>query len=117
VIAAGCEGNGKQPSTPSSPSAAVSPDQARQIAKDAYIYGFPMVDSYRIEYSYFVNKQGPEYKGEWNQIHSSSAEPFRVSTNLKCAVRRMRLDRRWVHHRGHHGRRQRHLDKTGSRRP
>jgi hypothetical protein len=29
----------------------------------------------------------------------------------------MRLDRRWVHHRGYHDRRQWHLDKTGSRRP
>jgi hypothetical protein len=56
-------------SPPSSP-AAVTPDQARAIAKDAYIYGFPMVDSYRIQHSYFVNKEDPEYKGGWNEIHS-----------------------------------------------
>lgn len=31
----------------------VTPAEARAIAKEAYIYGFPMVDSYRIEYGYF----------------------------------------------------------------
>jgi hypothetical protein len=53
-------------------SAAVSPDQARAIAKEAYIYGFPMVDTYRVQYSYFVNKQDPEYKGGWNEIHNTA---------------------------------------------
>ena len=33
----------------------VTPEQARAIAKEAYIYGFPMVDSYRVQYSYFVD--------------------------------------------------------------
>jgi hypothetical protein len=49
---------------------AVTPAQAREIAKEAYIYGFPMVDSYRIQYSYFVDKQSPQYVGPWNQIHN-----------------------------------------------
>ncbi len=43
-------------------------DQVRALAKEAYIYGFPMVDSYRIVYSYAVDKQNPEYKGPFNQI-------------------------------------------------
>jgi hypothetical protein len=30
------------------------PAEARAIAKDAYVYGFPLVDNYRIQYSYFV---------------------------------------------------------------
>jgi hypothetical protein len=47
-------------------------DDARAIAKEAYIYGFPMVDSYRIQYSYFVDKAGPEYKGAWNEIHNTA---------------------------------------------
>jgi hypothetical protein len=45
--------------------------EARAIAKEAYIYGYPMVDSYRIEYGYFVDKQDPEYKGPWNEIHNT----------------------------------------------
>ena len=36
-------------------------EQVRAIAKEAYIYGFPMVDSYRIQYSYFINPASPEY--------------------------------------------------------
>jgi hypothetical protein len=45
-----------------------TPAEARVIAKEAYTYGFPMVDNYRIEHSYFVGDKGPEYKAPWNQI-------------------------------------------------
>ncbi|MBY5540687.1 DUF1254 domain-containing protein [Rhizobium leguminosarum] len=48
--------------------AEVTPADARAIAKEAYIYGFPMVDSYRIQHAYFVDTKNPEYKGPWNQI-------------------------------------------------
>lgn len=47
-----------------------APDELREIVKDAYVYGFPMVDSYRIQYSYFVDQANPEFKGAWNQPHS-----------------------------------------------
>ncbi|OBF34957.1 cell envelope protein [Mycobacterium sp. ACS1612] len=67
----GSEETPKASPPPSSP-AAVTPDQARAIAKDAYIYGFPIVDNYRVMYSYFVNKDDPEYKGGWNEIHSTA---------------------------------------------
>ena len=60
-------------SGPPTPAAAVvSPEEARAIAKEAYIYGFPMVDNYRVQYSYFVDKQDPEYKGGWNEIHNTA---------------------------------------------
>lgn len=45
-----------------------TPAEARAIAKDAYVYGFPMVDNYRIQYSYFGDSKNPEYKGPWNQL-------------------------------------------------
>jgi hypothetical protein len=48
----------------------VSPAEARAIAKEAYIYGFPVVDNYRIQHSYFVDRQNPEFKAPWNQIHN-----------------------------------------------
>lgn len=51
-----------------SPVSAQSPAEARAIAKDAYVYGFPMVDSYRIQYAYFVDRASPEFKAAWNQI-------------------------------------------------
>lgn len=50
----------------------VSADDARAIAKDAYIYGFPLVDSYRIQYSYFVDRGGAEYKAPWNTIFNNA---------------------------------------------
>src|SRR5207249_6461488 len=46
----------------------VTPGEARTIAKEAYIYGFPLVDNYRIQYSYFVDRQTPEFKAPWNQL-------------------------------------------------
>jgi hypothetical protein len=46
----------------------ISSAQARAVAKDAYIYGFPMVDSYRIQHAYFVDRENPEFKAPWNQI-------------------------------------------------
>ena len=49
-------------------SAAITPAEARVIAKEAYIYGFPLVDSYRVQYSYFADSKGPEFKGPWNQL-------------------------------------------------
>src|SRR5580704_6346301 len=50
----------------------VGPDEARAIAKEAYIYGFPVVDNYRIQYAYFVNKKNLEYKAPWNHIWNSA---------------------------------------------
>jgi hypothetical protein len=48
--------------------AGVSPAEARAIAKEAYIYGFPMVDNYRIQQAYFEDSKNPEYKGPWNTL-------------------------------------------------
>ena len=50
--------------------AEVTPEEARAIAKEAYVYGSPMVDSYRITYAYFVASGNPEYKGPFNQIRN-----------------------------------------------
>ncbi|WP_245441435.1 DUF1254 domain-containing protein [Rhizobium vallis] len=49
-----------------------SPEEARAIAREAYIYGFPLVDSYRVQYSYFVDRNDPEYKGEWNTLTNTA---------------------------------------------
>lgn len=46
----------------------VSAAEARAIGKEAYVYGFPMVDSYRVQHSYFVDRQNPQFKGPWNQL-------------------------------------------------
>lgn len=58
------------------------PEQTRAIAKDAFIYGFPMVDNYRVMYSYFVDNDDSEYKGGWNEIHNTA----RVYTPADTAI-------------------------------
>src|SRR6202171_5244785 len=75
ALLAACSTKGAEEAPASSPPAgpaAVTPEQARAIAKEAYIYGFPMVDNYRVQYAYFVNKEDPEYKGGWNEIHNTA---------------------------------------------
>jgi len=54
----------------SAASVGITPGDARAIAKEAYIYGYPMVDGYRILYQYCVNRQSTEYKAPWNQINN-----------------------------------------------
>jgi hypothetical protein len=50
----------------------ISPAEARAIAKEAYIYGYPMVDSYRVQHAYFVDRENPEFKAPWNQLRNIS---------------------------------------------
>ena len=47
-----------------------SPDQqeTREIAKQAYLYGFPMVMNYKTLYQYAIDTDDPEYKAPLNQI-------------------------------------------------
>jgi hypothetical protein len=87
VLLASCAAPEPAPPTSTSPepppaAAPVTPEQARGIAKEAYIYGFPMVDNYRVQYAYFVNKDNPEYKGGWNDIHNTA----RVYTPADTAI-------------------------------
>ena len=49
-------------------SSSILPQDVRAIVKDAFVYGFPLVDSYRIQYSYFIDKNDKEYKGHWNTV-------------------------------------------------
>jgi hypothetical protein len=48
--------------------AVVAPAEARAIAKEAYVYGFPMVDNLRVQYSYFTDKGDPEFKAPYNTL-------------------------------------------------
>ncbi|NCA85772.1 MAG: DUF1254 domain-containing protein [Clostridia bacterium] len=43
-------------------------DSITAIAKEAYIYGFPMVDNYRVQYSYYVDSTNSEFKAPWNHL-------------------------------------------------
>jgi len=57
---------------PTAATLAMTSSEARAIARDAYIYGFPIVDSYRIQYSYFADRSSPEFKTGWNRIYNNA---------------------------------------------
>jgi len=44
------------------------PEIVRALAKEAYVYGFPMVDNLRIQHSYFTDRQSPEFKAPYNRL-------------------------------------------------
>ena len=46
----------------------VNPAEARAIAKEAYIYGLPMLDTYRVMYAFSIAKGNPQYKGPFNSV-------------------------------------------------
>ncbi|HET6993586.1 MAG TPA: DUF1254 domain-containing protein, partial [Chitinophagaceae bacterium] len=50
----------------------VTAEEARAIAKEAYLYGFPLVDNYRIQYAYFEDWTDPEYKTPWNKLYNNA---------------------------------------------
>lgn len=45
-----------------------SSEEARAIAQDAYVYGIPMVDTYKTVYAFNVDTSNPQYKGPFNSI-------------------------------------------------
>jgi hypothetical protein len=47
---------------------AVTPEEAEAIAREAYVWGFPMVMNYKTLYSYVLDTSSPEYKGPFNQV-------------------------------------------------
>jgi len=64
-------GCNKQPETPAGQPNLSIPD-ARQIAKEAYIYGFPMVANYQTLYKQAIDTTSHDYRGPFNVIASSS---------------------------------------------
>ena len=46
----------------------IAPEQAREIAKEAYIYGFPLIMNYKTLYVNAIDKNSSDYKGDINQL-------------------------------------------------
>ena len=46
--------------------------EARKIAEEAFVYGFPMVMNYAVFYEYFVDKTSGQYKAPINQLFSGA---------------------------------------------
>lgn len=69
LIAAGCSSS---PTGTGAVDPSLRPEIARAIAKEAVIYGFPLVDNYRIQHSYFINRSDPEFKAPWNTLFNTA---------------------------------------------
>ena len=46
----------------------MTPDDFRKIACEAYVYGYPLVDNYRIWHAQFVDRNSSDFKAPWNEI-------------------------------------------------
>jgi len=46
----------------------VGPEDARVIAKNAYIYGYPMVENYKVMYAYAVYKDSGHFRAPFNTL-------------------------------------------------
>src|SRR5436309_15751121 len=67
-----CNQDSKKDTATASSENGLTPDSVRAIVKEAYVYGFPMVDAYRIQYAYFIDKNSPEYKTPINRLYSEA---------------------------------------------
>ena len=50
------------------PEVKLTPAEAKEIAKEAYVYGFPLVVNYKTLYMYVIDENSPEYKGPFNEL-------------------------------------------------
>lgn len=50
------------------PAPTVTAAEARDIAKQAYVYGFPMVSLWQTMYAFSIDKTSPAYKGPFNTV-------------------------------------------------
>jgi hypothetical protein len=64
VVAAGCKSG-------NAPTEGLSVADARAIAKEAYIYGFPMAANYQTMYKQAIDTTSKDYRGPFNTINSS----------------------------------------------
>jgi hypothetical protein len=71
-----------QAGTPVAGATPVAGESPADLAEEAYVYAFPMVDNYRVLHAYFVDKGGPQYKTTWNTIINTA----RVYTPADTAV-------------------------------
>lgn len=58
------------------------PDEARAIAREAYTYGFPLIENYKTIYAYAIDTKGSQYKAPFNQLKNEA----RVYTPEDTAV-------------------------------
>lgn len=64
LLLPGC--GGEKTTEPSG--AKISAEEAQAIAKEAYIYGLPIVMGYKSMYAYAIDESSPEFKGPFDEV-------------------------------------------------
>ncbi len=60
----------------------IDEDEIRQIAEEAYLYGFPMVVGYKVLHDFFIDRDSGQFKAPINQINNEA----RVFTPRDTAI-------------------------------
>ena len=63
-----CSKGGAVPTTESGAAGAVGPEEAQAIAKDAYVYAYPMFENYRTMYVQAIDRSAPGHVAPFNQL-------------------------------------------------
>ncbi len=77
LVLAGCVQEQEPASTEAA--AGITAAEAQAIAKEAFVYGYPMVMGYKTMYNYAVYTEDPDYKGPFNHV-SCLARVLRLKT-------------------------------------
>ncbi|MGB6191474.1 MAG: DUF1254 domain-containing protein [Terracidiphilus sp.] len=75
------------------------PAETRATAREAYVYAFPIVQSYRTIYALALDRDGKQYQGPPNEVHSAArvltpADTATVLPNLDMQTSFLMLDLR-----------------------
>lgn len=60
----------QQPTSSRSDSDALSPEQARSLGHNAFLYVFPIIENYLSIYQFALDPNGSQYKGPPNEVHN-----------------------------------------------
>ena len=50
----------------------LTPLEAKAIAAEAYVYGFPIVENYKTMYAYAIDSSGNRYKAPFNSVKNEA---------------------------------------------
>jgi hypothetical protein len=77
----------------------VGPARTYEIAKEAYIYGFPMIANYKAMYGFAIDRAGSQFKAPFNQIYNlqrttTPADTAVITPNADTPYSMLELDLR-----------------------
>ncbi len=68
MTAASCSSGGSAPASASGSESPVTPQEAETIAKEAYVYAYPMLENYRTMYLQAIDRTAPGYTASFNEL-------------------------------------------------